>query len=109
MLNAFSSSIKITKLPDKLTYNYKADGIDLTGIEITFKNSSGKTKKIDDIKLLTVSGFDSTKLGKQSVTVHYGQYKTTMQVTVRYSFWQMIANLLTFGLYQVILVCNYSV
>lgn len=95
---AISSSIKITKLPDKTTYNYNANGIDLTGIEITFKNSNGKTKKIDDPSHLTVTGFDSTKLGKQTVTVHYGQYADTMQVNVRYSFWQMIIGILTFGL-----------
>lgn len=95
---AISSSIKITKLPDKTTYNYNADGIDLTGIEITFKNLNGKTKKIDDPSHLTVTGFDSTKLGKQTVTVHYGQYTDTMQVNVRYSFWQIIVGILTFGL-----------
>lgn len=97
---AITSSIKITKLPDKTTYYFKNGGVDLSGIEIMFKNSNGTTKKIDDPSLLTVSGYDNTKLGKQTVTVHYGQYKDTMQVNVTYSWWQMILNLLTFGLYM---------
>ncbi len=97
---AITSSIKITKLPNKTTYYFKNGGIDLSGIEIMFKNSNGTTKKIDDPSLLTVSGYDNTKLGKQTVTVHYGQYRDTMQVNVTYSWWQMILNLLTFGLYM---------
>ena len=96
---AITSSIKITKLPNKTTYYFKNGGVDLSGIEIMFKNSNGTTKKIDDPSLLTVSGYDNTKLGKQTVTVHYGQYKDTMQVNVRYSFWQMLVNMLTFGLF----------
>lgn len=96
---AVTSSIEITKLPDKTTYFYKSGKIDLTGIVVTFKNSNGTTKTIDDPSMLTVTGFNSAKIGKQTVTVHYGQYSDTMQVTVTYAWWQFIINMLTFGLF----------
>lgn len=96
---AVASSIEITKLPNKTTYSYKAEKIDLTGIVVTFKSTNGTTKIIDDPSMLTVTGFNSTKLGKQVVTVHYGQYSDSMQINVTYSWWQFLINILTFGLF----------
>ncbi len=96
---AVTSTIEITKLPDKTTYAYKLEKIDLTGIVVTFKNSNGTVKTIDDPSMLTVTGFNNNKLGKQVVTVHYGQYSDSMQINVTYSWWQFIINMLTFGLF----------
>ena len=92
-------NIKITQLPDKTVYAYGKD-IDLTGIKMTYTNANGEKKIVTDTKLLTVSGYDSRKIGTQTVTVNYGNCSDTIEVSVRYTFWQWIIRILTLGLCQ---------
>ncbi len=93
---AVSANIKITKKPTKTVYNFKEE-IDLTGIEMTFVSADGTENKITNVKYLSVTGFNSSKIGKQTVTVHYGQYSDTFEVEVRYSFVQLIIRIFFFG------------
>lgn len=92
-----SASVKITHLPDKTTYNYNTDEIDLTGIRLRYTKPDGTSKVITDTSLMTVKGFDGTKLGKQTVTVSYGQYSDTFEVEVVYTWWQWIVRILFLG------------
>lgn len=90
-------SIKITVLPAKTVYAYGED-IDLTGIRVIYTDSKGEEKTVTDTDCLTVSGFNSKETGKQTVTVKYGDCSDTFEVKVRYTFWQWIIKILTFGL-----------
>lgn len=97
-----SPYIKITQLPDKTVYYYKtAKELDLTGIRIRYTNSDGTTKTLTDSSPITVTGFDGSKVGKQTITVKYGQYSDTFEVTVKYNWWQWIINVLFLGLFKI--------
>ena len=92
-------SINITTPPNKTTYAY-AEDIDLTGIRVVYTNSDGEKKVVTDTKHITVSGYNSKQIGTQTVTVKYADCSDTFEVKVRYTFWQWIIKIFTFGLYQ---------
>ncbi|MBQ7837004.1 MAG: leucine-rich repeat protein [Clostridia bacterium] len=94
-----SPSIKITSPPVKTVYACGED-IDLTGIRVIYTNSNGEKKFVSNIKHLSVSGYNSKEVGKQTVTVKYGDCSDTFEVTVKYTFWQWIIKILTFGLFR---------
>lgn len=96
---AVAPSIKITRFPVKTVYACGED-IDLTGIKVIFIGSDGSEKVITKTEYLTVSGYDSSEVGTQTVKVNYGQYSDTFKVKVRYTFWQWIIKILTFGLFK---------
>lgn len=94
-----SAYIKITQLPNKTVYYYNtAKELDLSGIRIKFTKADGTTKTLTDSSALTVTGFDGSKVGEQTVTVKYGQYSDTFEVTVKYNWWQWIIYVL-FGFF----------
>lgn len=86
---ASTAYIKVVTPPAKTVYKY-GQALDLTGIKITYTSDDGKVKTVTDTSLLTVKGYDSSKTGKQTVTVSYGQYSDTFDVEVRLTFWQWI-------------------
>lgn len=93
--------IKITQLPDKTVYYYNtADELDLTGLRILYKKADGTTKVLTDSSAITVTGFDGSKVGEQTITVKYGQYSDTFNVTVKYNWWQWIIYVLFFGIFK---------
>lgn len=92
-------SIRISVLPVKTVYAF-AEELDLTGISVVYTNADGEKKVITNTKHLAVSGYDSRKTGTQTVTVNYGNCTDTFEVTVRYTFWQWIIRIFTFGLYK---------
>ena len=93
------SYIKITTPPVKTVYAY-GEELDLAGIGVVYTNSNGEKKVVTNTKHLSVSGYDSRKTGTQTVTVNYGNCSATFEVTVRYTFWQWIIRILTFGLFK---------
>lgn len=92
-------SLRISVLPFKTVYAF-AEELDLSGISVVYINEDGEKKVITNTDLLTVSGYDSRKTGTQTVTVSYGNCSATFEVTVRYTFWQWIIRILTFGLFE---------
>lgn len=71
-------SIDITTEPTKTSYTY-GDDLDLSGMVVKAYYSDNTSKTITDY---TVSGYDPTKVGKQTVTVHYLDMTDTFEVTV---------------------------
>ena len=67
--------------PIQLEYLEAKDDLDLTGGKITLKYNNDTTERIP-ITADMISGFDNTKVGKQTVTVTYEGFKTTFEVTV---------------------------
>lgn len=94
---AVSTSMRISRLPDKTTYVYKTDEIDLTGIRLTITKPDGTTKSVTDTKHIYVTDFDNSVVGTQTVTVKYGQYTDTMEVNVVYTWWQQLIRIFLLG------------
>lgn len=93
---AETAVMTVSKLPNKLNYNYK-ETLDLSGIQLAITGVDGSVEYVTDTSKMTVEGFDSTKLGTQTVTVKYGNYSCTFEVTVNYSWWQWIIRILLLG------------
>lgn len=72
-------SITLSAKPSKQVYPLNSE-LDLTGMVVNAKYSSGEERVVTDY---TVSGFDSTKLGVQTVTVDYRGKIATFDVEVK--------------------------
>lgn len=71
--------IKITKNPDKMTYDI-GEKFDKTGMIVVAGTSSGPEYPIT---VYNVSGFDSETEGEKTVTISYQKLSTTLIVTVQ--------------------------
>ena len=67
--------------PNKKTYEYGQD-LDLTGGLIIIRMASGTVKEETALTGSMVSGFDSTILGSQKLTVNYKGYTKNFDITV---------------------------
>ena len=63
------------------TEYYIGDELDLSGLELYANWSDGKRTKLD-IEDVTITGYDKTKRGVQTVTLEYGIAKVEIEVTV---------------------------
>ena len=77
-------------------YRYRR-GVSLSGIELEVTYESGKRETVTDTSLMTVTGFNNTKRGVQTLTVSYEGQKAEYQVTVRALWWQWILLIVCFG------------
>ena len=60
----------------------EGDALDVSGLTLTAKYSDGSEKKVD-VTASMVSGFDSGKIGKQTVTVTYEDCTATYEIEVK--------------------------
>lgn len=86
------STISVTAMPTKTNYHIGKE-FDFTGIVVTATASDGNT--IDVTKDCTYSGFDSSSPKQSEITVHYGSFTCTFEVTImqperisNVSFWK---------------------
>lgn len=91
------SSIAIASAPAKVSYTYKIDTPDLSGLALTVTYPDGTTETVTDTSKMKVTGFDNTKAGTQTVTVEYEGATTSFDVTVSYAWWQWIIRILLLG------------
>ena len=73
--------IAVTAPPTKTTYLEGKDKLDVTGGKLTLTYNNGTTEVID-LAADMVSGFDNTKVGKQTLTVTYQGKTTTFEVEI---------------------------
>jgi hypothetical protein len=73
-------SISVENTP-KTDYEY-GEELDVTGGTIIASKSSGATEKINITKEM-VTGFDSTVIGTQTLTITYKEKQTSYQVTIK--------------------------
>lgn len=92
-----AASAEIIKLPNKTKYRYRSANVDLSGIEMLITYPDGTTKTIDDTYNITVEGFDSGTLGKQTLTVIYEECRAEMEIEIVYSWWQHIIRIILLG------------
>ena len=77
-----AKSINIKTKPTKLKYA-KGETLDLTGGIITITYEDGTTEDINmNSTNVTTSGFDSSKLGEQEITVSYNNLTANFNVTI---------------------------
>lgn len=75
------SSIKLTAPPTKLDYSKEFESFDPSGGKVTLYYNNGTSKEID-LTVDMVSGFDNTKVGKQTLTVSYGGFTDTFEIKI---------------------------
>ena len=78
--NGKIESIAIEQMPSKTVYAL-GDTLDLTGLKVIAKYDTGATTDITH--KVEVTGFDSSKVGEQTLTVHYGEFEAQFTVTVK--------------------------
>ena len=89
----------VYKAPDKTDYTYKSNEmLDLDGIQIVVTYSDSSTKIIlNPVGLTAIDGFSSATAGRQTVTVDYEGFTDEFEITVSYTWWQMIIRILLLG------------
>lgn len=73
------TTVTIKTLPTKLHYII-GESLDLTGMELELSYNEGQL--VLPLHNYTVSGFDSQVQGEQTVTITYGEFTNTFQITV---------------------------
>ena len=76
------TDVKITNIPVNTVY-YEGDALDLNGLEVTVFYNTEEQETIEDY---VISGFDNKKVGKQTVTVSYGGFLDTFEITVNHDW-----------------------
>ncbi len=88
----------IDKAPSKTKYTYKSDEtLELEGIQIVITYSDSTKKVVDNPVGITFDGFSTATAGKQTVTVGYEGFTDEFEITVGYTWWQMIIRILLLG------------
>ncbi len=78
------TKIEIKTMPSKLEYTKDVDELNLIGGVILATYSDATTEEISMTNpIVTVTGYDKTKLGTQTITVSYKGQKTTFEITVK--------------------------
>lgn len=72
------TSISVTTMPNKTSY-YEGQTLDLTGLVVTGTTSDGETIAVDGY---SVSGFDSSVVGTNTLTVSFKKCTTTFDLQI---------------------------
>ena len=76
-------SIEILKNPTKLTYIQNEEELNLDGGLIKIIYSDGSTEELNmNSQLITVTGFDNEKIGKQAITLEYKGFSATFEIEI---------------------------
>lgn len=75
-------SVSMQTLPAKVAYLHKLEALDLSGAVLQLNFSGGIVQPVE-ITAEMVTGFDSTVLGPQTLTVTYGDMTTTFSVEIK--------------------------
>lgn len=86
--------VSIETFPDKMTYIYKNESFDQTGLTIKVEYDDGTTEVLTNAFFVSCP---ELKYGKNTVTVTLGEESTEFTVEVKYTWWQWIIVILLFG------------
>ena len=75
--------VELTTLPQKLTYIQNEETLDIGDgvLRVTYADDSSEVVALSS-EDVSVSGFDTTKLGKQAITIQYSGKQVTFEVEV---------------------------
>lgn len=86
------TDVKIKQQPSKTKY-YRNDTIDLTDGTLEISYDDGTTKEISmNDSNITVSNFDSSKIGKQTIKLNYQEYEVNLEIEIEESKENLIKN-----------------
>lgn len=74
-------SLQVFQMPTKTEYVQKSEKLDLTGGRLLVTYTDG-SKQMLDMTEATATGFDNSKIGKDSVTIALGNAQTTIDVEI---------------------------
>ena len=75
------ASLQVFQMPTRTEYVQMSENLDLTGGRLLVTYADG-SKQMLDMTEATVSGFDNSEIGKNSVTVSLGNAQTTIDVQI---------------------------
>ena len=78
---AVVTRIDLTTLPAKLAYTKNYEAFDPAGGKVTLYYNND-TSEVIDLSAEMVSGFDNTQVGKQTLTVTYGNFTDTFEIEI---------------------------
>lgn len=91
----------IIDYPNKYTYTYKTENLDLDGLTVMLTCLDGSKSLANvvnwDDDEIKVTGFDNTQTGVQVVTVESDYFTVEFEVEVAYSWWQWLIVIFLFG------------
>ncbi len=87
--------LSLISLPYNLTVAYKGQ-LDLTGLVLEYRCSE-YAETVYDAYRIEVRGFDSTKIGEQTVTLGYEDETVEITVNVEYTWWQWLIRIFFLG------------
>lgn len=75
--------IEINKLPKKTSYIATKETLDLSGgsIKVTFNDGTSEIINMTD-KALVSSGFDNSKVGKNTINIKYGNFSKSFDINI---------------------------
>lgn len=88
------SEMEISNAPNSAVYK---GTLDLSGTELRIPKGDGTYEVVTDTSRMNVIGFDSTKIGEQTVVVECDGYLAEFNITVSYAWWQWIIRILLLG------------
>ncbi len=75
-------AIELTALPEKVVYLEGAAALDVRGGKLRLSYDNGATEEIE-LTSEMIDGFDSAKPGRQTITVTYGGFNASFEITVQ--------------------------
>ena len=86
--------VEVINAPEKAIYK---SSLNLDGMKLKISGDDGSVYYITDTARMNISGFDSKKIGEQTVTVECDGYYAEFDVTVSYAWWQWIIRIFLLG------------
>lgn len=90
----YEERMEVLNAPSSAIYK---GSLDLSGTELKVPDGNGSYDVVTDTSKMKITGFDSSKIGEQTVTVEYEGYTAEFEVTVSYAWWQWIIRILLLG------------
>ena len=75
--------ISVSKIPDKTMYIQNEEDLDLAGgkLKVTYNDNSTEELSLES-ELITVNGFDNTKVGTNTLEITYMEFTITLEIVI---------------------------
>lgn len=87
-------TVEVINAPKKLNYR---SNLDISGMQLKISGDDGSVNYITDTARMNINGFNSRKIGNQTVSVECDGYYAEFEVNVSYAWWQWIIRILLLG------------
>ncbi len=91
------SENKVSKLPRKTSYSYKANSVNIDGIELKIANDDGTYTTVTDTSEMEIISFNTSEIGEQTVILKCRGEYFAFNINITYAWWQWIIRILFLG------------